>query len=102
MYAKSILLFVLTSKFFNSDGFLGLSGQTKRHGLRMADNHHEKEEVGESAQSKGFSRRSILGFALAAPCLLTNQKANAKDEIFKSNPLTNGLLEQVSPRKFHV
>lgn len=47
-----------------------------------------------------FDRRSFLGFA--APALLGMASlsssplvANAKDDVFKPNPLTNPLLEQV-------
>jgi hypothetical protein len=42
------------------------------------------------------SRRSLLaGMTAAAPAFLLSQQAQAKDEIFKPNPLTNPVLEQV-------
>lgn len=42
------------------------------------------------------SRRALLaGMTAAAPVFLLSPQAQAKDEIFKANPLTNGVLEQV-------
>ena len=42
------------------------------------------------------SRRSLLaGMTAAAPAFLLSPQAQAKDEIFKPNPLTNPVLEQV-------
>lgn len=44
----------------------------------------------------GISRRSLMAGVLStAPVLLASQHAQAKDEIFKGNPLTNPVLEQV-------
>ena len=42
------------------------------------------------------SRRALLtGMTAAVPAFLVSQQAQAKDEIFKANPLTNSVLEQV-------
>jgi hypothetical protein len=42
------------------------------------------------------SRRSLLaGMTAAAPAFLLSPQAQAKDEIFKPNPLTNPVLEQI-------
>jgi hypothetical protein len=44
-----------------------------------------------------ISRRSVMGSIVAAvPFLASSSPAMAKDELFKANPLTNGVLEQVS------
>lgn len=44
----------------------------------------------------GSSRRALLaGIMAASPVLLLSQQAQAKDELFKGNPLTNSVLEQV-------
>jgi hypothetical protein len=42
------------------------------------------------------NRRAFLGVASVATSILMANPANAKDELFKKNPLTNPLLEQVS------
>ena len=53
-------------------------------------------------QSKTMNRRTLLsstlmGFSLALTTMTINSNpALARDEIFKSNPLTNPILEQVS------
>lgn len=50
-----------------------------------------------SALAFTISRRALIaGATAAAPALLLSQQALAKDEVFKANPLTNGVLEQVS------
>jgi hypothetical protein len=42
------------------------------------------------------SRRALLTSIMAAsPVLMLSQQAQAKDELFKGNPLTNSVLEQV-------
>jgi hypothetical protein len=52
--------------------------------------------MAKDGNSRGVSRRGwLLGVTAASPALLLSQQAQAKDEIFKPNPLTNGLLEQV-------
>lgn len=63
----------------------------RRRSLKMADD-------GSSSES---TRRSFLAFsgsllAGLASLALTPEEASAKDELFKPNPLTNPLLEQVS------
>lgn len=51
----------------------------------------------DSESNNRLSRRSLFGFALAAPCILVSEPATADDKLFKTNPLTNSILEQVSP-----
>jgi len=42
------------------------------------------------------SRRNIFSMLIGAPLIvLIPQQVEAKDELFKTNPLTNGVLEQV-------
>ena len=58
-------------------------------------------EMAEYRSSSESTRRSFFAFsssALAglASLALTPEEASAKDELFKPNPLTNPLLEQVS------
>jgi hypothetical protein len=65
--------------------------------LFMADQENRNEEVARD-QGSGLGRRSVLGAALFGIIGLTfnEDSAMARDELFKPNPLTNPLLEQVS------
>lgn len=51
----------------------------------------------DSDSNNGLSRRGLFGFALVAPCILASEPATADDRLFKPNPLTNSIFEQVSP-----
>lgn len=46
----------------------------------------------------GGNRRRFLGVIAGACGLVVGEGANAKDELFKPNPLTNPVLEQVSEK----
>ena len=94
MYASSVVT-VLTLLVGGSEAFLSsLKGKNEiSKELRMSFNRQEAD----SESTNGLSRRSLFGFALAAPCLLASEPATADDRIFKSNPLTNKIFEQVSP-----
>jgi hypothetical protein len=94
MYASSVVT-VLTLLVGGSDAFLSLSKEKNEISteLRMSFNRQQAD----SESSNRLSRRSLFGFALAAPCILASEPATADDKLFKTNPLTNSILEQVSP-----
>jgi hypothetical protein len=94
MYASSVVT-VLTLLVGGSDAFLSSSKEKNEISkeLRMSFN---RQQAG-SESTNGLSRRSLLGFALAAPCFLVSEPATADDRLFKPNPLTNKFFEQVSP-----
>lgn len=50
----------------------------------------------ENKSGNDCDRRSFLAFLPAISSLLMGKPANAKDELFRPNPLTNRFLEQVS------
>jgi hypothetical protein len=57
----------------------------------------EKNDIGRQQDRNASSRRGFLGFAsVATAMMIGTTPANARDEVFRTNPLTNGLLEQVS------
>ena len=94
MYASSVVI-ILTLLVGSSDAFLSSSkGKNEiSEELRMSFNRQQAD----SESTNGLSRRSLFGFALAAPCILASEPATANDKIFKPNPLTNSIFEQVSP-----
>lgn len=64
-------------------------------------NQEEAKQLGGLGEESSFcsSRRSILAaLPAASTTILAGQPAFARDELFKMNPLTNPLLEQVSQK----
>jgi hypothetical protein len=56
----------------------------------------EKHGIGRPQDRNASSRRAFLGFASVATAMMIGTPANARDEVFRTSPLTNGFLEQVS------
>lgn len=69
----------------------------------MAGQENRNEQVAKD-QSSGLGRRTILGAAVFGIIGLTfkEDSAMARDELFKPNPLTNPLLEQVSANGLYL
>lgn len=84
---KLIVCLILLSSAF---AFIGNSDSRRCSSLEL----QMKSTI--ISQGDVVSRRALLtGMTAAVPAFLISQQAQAKDEIFKANPLTNSVLEQV-------
>jgi len=91
--ARTLLMLVLASEAVA----FSLNSSSNRNTHHLASRHEESES---SSFETGISRRDI--FSCVLPCafaatsmILQPQPSQAKDELFKKNPLTNSLLEQI-------
>ena len=65
---------------------------------RTSTELHQSQQPGsDDTNMTGTSRRAILGTMFLAPLVVfgTTEPAQARDELFRANPLTNPLLEQM-------
>lgn len=60
-----------------------------------SENQSSGRQGNEQVKFEGYDRRQFLNLIPVASALFIGQSANARDELFKPNPLTNPLLEQV-------
>ena len=74
--------------------FIACSAFSTREGRESVLNKKYTNEK-KSEESEGIERRRFLSFVPALSALVIGTSANARDELFKPNPLTNPLLEQV-------
>lgn len=94
MHSKSTLLaafWVLLSTECN--GFSTFSSRQPKQSSARSLRAQDEEAV--SYEITAFDRRAFLGTALVASSLFVTSPANARDGLFRPNPLTNGVLEQI-------
>ena len=91
---KCLFLLHLVTSLYAANGFLVGQTSPTRHGVIIC--------YGEKSNTDVTRRKALtqfVGFTATVATITSSSPANAKDEIFKKNPLTNSVLEQVCTQK---
>jgi hypothetical protein len=103
MKSPSLILAVYIILASSCDALSSVSTRGKNVKTSLVDTkrttsilEEEKNLIGGPQDRNASSRRGFLGFASIATAMMIGTPANARDEIFRTNPLTNGVMEQVS------